>query len=455
MNAMTPPTAPAAVAPSAVVETVVRVFHVLVGNTGALEAAFARLIKRARRIGVTPIAFAWGPTTTRTIRACNGVEVPALDVGGTRQDAKVRVETRRELTLTGVGPVLDGWVFRATLQHLEGGNILRSAPVSDEAERIPTIYRTRGPVCDHCGTDRRRIDTHVLQHITSYRWTQVGSSCLADFLGSDKAGLAASEAEMFFSACALAEDDGEQEESSGSGGKRNGAEGLLSFLVIAASAIRVWGWISGTAARDTESTSTNARIANARFNPFSKERLPESNEADLIRAEAALTWAAEEITASEIERSDYLHNLSIIARSGIVEGRTAGIACSMIAAHDKALGFAAERAAKAARPASMHFGAVKARAVYTLTMTGCTSWDTDYGTTHCYRFSDQVGNVAIWKSSRVIQELAIGGVYLVKGTVKAHGEWKGTKQTQLTRCSVEAVVQAASMPGTEGAKEES
>lgn len=443
MNAMTLPAA-------SVSETVVRVFNVLVENTEALEAAFGRLIKRARRIGVEPIGYAWGATTTKRVWRCNGREVDPTEAPANHEGGQ-RIETRRELTLTGVGPVLDGWSFRATLQHLDGGNILRSAPVSDEAEAIPAIYRTRGPVCDHCRTNRQRIDTHLLQHVTSGRWTQVGSSCLADFLGSDKAGSTASMAEMFFSACALAEDDGEEREGGGGSGRRGGVEGLLGFLVMAASAIRVWGWISGTQARERECESTNSRIANARYNPRSVEKLPVSTDADLARAEAALTWASEEVTDAEIERSDYLHNLRVVARSGIVEGRTTGIACSMIAAHDKAVGFATERAARAAKAPSVHVGTVGKRSVFTLTMLGSSSWETAYGVTHLYRFADADGNNIIWKSSNRIEVLTVGGIFSVKGTVKSHGEFGGKLQTALSRCVVEAVVKA----GTEDAKEES
>ena len=436
---------------SAVTATViVRVFAVHAAKSDALEAALGLLVKRAKRLGVAPLTWTWGPTTTKRVKI-EGLGDPSD--GG---PVPTRLETRRELTLSGESPCLDGWQFRATLQHMDGANILRAVPVSDEAELLPAAYRTRGPMCDHCRTLRQRNDTYVLYHSVSGRWTQVGSSCLADFIGSDKAGILASVAELYGYACALAE-EGEEEESSGAGGAGGrGTEGLLSYLVLAATAVRSWGWISATTAREHEGmTCTRDRIAAAR-SPICKpeNRLPASIEADETRAAAALAWALE-LTDGEVERSDYLWNLRTIARAGIVEYRTNGIACSMIAAHDKAMARETERASRSAKRPSEWFGTVKQRAVYTLELKGVNTWEGTYGYTHMYRFVNSAGNVAIWKSSNLIQELEVGGVYTIKGTVKAHGEWKDIKQTQLTRCTVEGVIKAASMPGTEGAKEES
>lgn len=51
-----------------------------------------------------------------------------------------------------------------------------------------------------------------------------------------------------------------------------------------------------------------------------------------------------------------------------------------------------------------------------------------------YTFEDSCGNVFVWKTSP--KGLEIGHSYKVVGTVKDHNEYKGVKQTVLTRCKV-------------------
>ena len=56
---------------------------------------------------------------------------------------------------------------------------------------------------------------------------------------------------------------------------------------------------------------------------------------------------------------------------------------------------------------------------------------------YIYKFEDENGNVLIWKtaSSKDFEE---GKSYMIKGTVKNHTEYKGIRQTNLTRCRVVA-----------------
>lgn len=62
------------------------------------------------------------------------------------------------------------------------------------------------------------------------------------------------------------------------------------------------------------------------------------------------------------------------------------------------------------------------------------SYDTFYGTTYIHSFEDADGNILVWKTS------AYGGFekdqLKIKGTVKEHSEYRGVKQTVLTRCRV-------------------
>lgn len=53
-----------------------------------------------------------------------------------------------------------------------------------------------------------------------------------------------------------------------------------------------------------------------------------------------------------------------------------------------------------------------------------------------YKFADEAGNTIVWKTSKCY-DLKEGETYIVKGKIKDHNEYKGDKQTVLTRCKIE------------------
>ena len=62
------------------------------------------------------------------------------------------------------------------------------------------------------------------------------------------------------------------------------------------------------------------------------------------------------------------------------------------------------------------------------------AWDTQWGTTYLYEFTTEDGNILIWKTGKWIDENT--EIKSISGTVKAHNEFRGIKQTELTRCKV-------------------
>lgn len=56
-------------------------------------------------------------------------------------------------------------------------------------------------------------------------------------------------------------------------------------------------------------------------------------------------------------------------------------------------------------------------------------------TNYIYIFTDDNGNTIVWKTS-AWQDIDEGQRYAIRGTVKEHNEYKGTKQTILTRCKI-------------------
>ena len=69
-----------------------------------------------------------------------------------------------------------------------------------------------------------------------------------------------------------------------------------------------------------------------------------------------------------------------------------------------------------------------------VTLTGARTMDGYYGTTTIYTF-DFNDNILVWMTS-TSQDIEVGDEVLLTGTVKQHKEFRGVKQTQLSRCKI-------------------
>jgi len=84
---------------------------------------------------------------------------------------------------------------------------------------------------------------------------------------------------------------------------------------------------------------------------------------------------------------------------------------------------------------SEYFGTVGKREIFTLTVIGMKDIESDFGSTTLYMFRDLAGNRAKWFCS-CGTSLGVDVTYTVKATVKAHDEYRGSRQTLLSRLVV-------------------
>lgn len=102
---------------------------------------------------------------------------------------------------------------------------------------------------------------------------------------------------------------------------------------------------------------------------------------------------------------------------------------------------AAENALKASKSTSEYLGKVGEKLEIVVTYIHTASWETEYGgywntqVTNLHTFKDEAGNIIVWKTANYI-EADYGTKMTIKGTVKEHSEYKGIKQTVLTRCKL-------------------
>jgi hypothetical protein len=320
----------------------------------------------------------------------------------------------QQVTVTGEAPTLNGWTVVAAIDHLHGGeaNVIRGD--------APKKYRTAEGNCEHCNHKRARNTTYVL--VQGDRTMQVGSTCLADFTGIHDPIKAAE-------LCGIYHDLGDfDDDGTDRGGGCRSIPALLGYVACAAMSIRTDGWVSKGAAYDGYGTAT-AMIATMLIADRVKP-----TPADIATAEAAIAWARDIDPETE---SDYLHNLRAVCQREAVADQHQGIAASVVAAHTRIQ----EREHEAAiESTSEYFGSVKVRSLYRLRLISVIVIDGHYGISFLHKFRDCAGNVAIWFGSRRAEidgyEIKVGALHYVKGTVKEHSEFKGVKQTTLTRCTI-------------------
>jgi hypothetical protein len=60
-------------------------------------------------------------------------------------------------------------------------------------------------------------------------------------------------------------------------------------------------------------------------------------------------------------------------------------------------------------------------------------FDTQWGVSFIYKFTTTEGDTLVWKTSK---DLDLDNPINIKGTIKDHKEYRGVKETELTRCRV-------------------
>jgi hypothetical protein len=207
------------------------------------------------------------------------------------------------------------------------------------------------------------------------------------------------------------------------GARDEGVFHIVKFLAHTSAIIQKYGWISKNKAYESGEKSTASRVLDNLNDSFL-----EIDAIDLAKAKSATEWA-ESISDEDAEVSDYLHNIRAIARSGMVGYRTCGFAASIISAYERTL------QVKPIYQVSNYVGTVKSRDTFEVVLKRHFTYDSDYGVVHKFLFNDKSGNVIIW-STNTLQNFELNKKYGVKGTVKEHSEYKGVKQTLITRCEI-------------------
>ena len=91
---------------------------------------------------------------------------------------------------------------------------------------------------------------------------------------------------------------------------------------------------------------------------------------------------------------------------------------------------------KALEPVSQWVGNVDEKITVKATYTHRAWYDSKFGTTYIHNFTTADGSLLVWKTSKGNIGFEDGDHVEITATVKEHSEYKGKKQTALTRCKI-------------------
>lgn len=414
-------------------QKVENIFAIPEANMPELRDEMAKLNKRAAKLGTAPL------TITEISNDVVTEKVPAYAIYNERGDILEVLEWREvarnviTVQIDGETPMLNGWRFAATLIHSENGTMINRMP-SFEAEVDLTQYRDADPShCDHCGLDRRRVDTFVVYNAETGETKQVGRQCLKDFLGYNDPLAIAKQLERirdFFANL-----------RSGEGYTMHGPdlEYTVDYLTHVAAMIRLHGWVSRKQAEmsydQVRATSVDAywnMIDYGKKDKFGNKLYEDVTDEDREIAKAAFEW--NQAKWDKESDNEFEGNMAVAFASEWFNTRTKGFVAYGVQAYLKDRTEQLEREAKKDNLPSEWQGEVgKRETFYGLTVTNERTIENEYEmrTSYLYTMIDKFGNVFKWFASR--PALEVGKTYNLKATVKKHDEWKGTKQTVINR----------------------
>lgn len=406
-------------------------------NVAYLEKKADQFNKKSRKLGVSPMEIIYG---------AEGEEVEVLRTysnGNTDEVIHKTVEVKVQYEI----PIIEGWELIATFDNVANpdgsGELVFATTVP--GKDLPYEYHQKTEIhCDHCGINRFRNHSMLMKNVETGEFKEVGSTCVKDFFGWNPKGflwVASVNWSHIETECH------EQEESDfyeyRGQGYRQGLESLTDILTMTVAVIEEEGWVSKGLAYEKGGAST-ADLVSAQLSPYSRRHMKKEERIHPTDEHAELAKKTVEyfagLTEEEIIGNDYLINCNKIAKLNLCPYKLFGYACSMINSYRKHVEKELEIERKKIQfGESDHVGEIKERLKnIEVTCIYKNQFQSDYndGIVTFYVWVDSDDNKLTTYYSGYKWEMEQGEKATIDGTVKAHKEYKGTKQTVLTRVSV-------------------
>jgi len=338
-----------------------------------------------------------------------------------------------DVSVKGEIPKINGWKFVGKLTHDGAGDYVTvlSAPTME----VPKKFRKSKGTCDHCKTARYRKDTFVISK--DGKFMEIGRSCLKDFFPTVNIEWVVS---YFKYVDDMLKSDNFEDYTSERSPKFRPTAGLELILMVTNAVIREDGWMSGTAAKTIMEKNPDVYVSPTSMKVEGDVALKMGlrslyrNEKELV-----LTDKDEEIAPKVINfvrnemygDNDYVYNMKNFFSNDIVDMRYIPFIASAVSAYTRSIEKEAEMKVKKA--VSNYVGTIGEKITADVEVLAAKYVSSYYGSSLLVRMVDDVGNTFTTFYSGYKFEPKVGDKFTIKGTVKAHKEFKGWKNTMLTR----------------------
>jgi hypothetical protein len=386
------------------------------------ENAISKMTRKAAKLGLPAVGY-------NRVEVLDKVRVNKNTGAETHYNAIV-------VDIFGTNAVLEGWRFIASLEHTENGNLVRGY-----FETVDTsIYRNTLQECEHCLVNRQRNLTYIVQNVETGEFKQVGSTCLADFIGTKNAAAVA----LFYASMQSWKDWSTEEDEddnlySGHISRGEVSFSLVDYLAYVNRSIARFGW-KGSNCYGEYNTPTKWDALNEMFhsNEYEKLEAVKLTEEEVNNSKAILD-AVKSSLAEKSNLNDYEWNVSTLINNRMITYNHIGYAASIATMWARIQGWKREQVAKAEGKVSNHVGVVGEK-IYNITVK-LVKWNIYDGgrfMSYIYIFEDASGNKMTWFSSnKILDDGDLNkDIVLAVATVKEHGEFRGVKQTIITRCKI-------------------
>lgn len=415
-------------------------------NVENLEKKFNAAARKIRKINPE-----LEPTMTKsnhTIVLVRKIELRPCDCRSESTVKKVPYEARRvELKIPDeVVFAENNWAFGGSVEPsgVDGKNFVNvNLSGKDLGFIVPTRYFSSNPCsCDYCKTDRKRNKTYLVVNQETGEWKQLGKECLKLFVtGIDIDAIATFES--FIKEAEDVANPGDEFFYS----RRFKFVKVADALALACAVYRERGYLATRDFAGNSNDLCNKNIVQRKLTQkygYDSDFLNISNsvrsEIDEITVKTNTAIAKEdvEVAIEMVKRfpdEPYYNNLKIIVENEYIPLNKLGLLVSIPKAIDryeeeKKMQEEKEKLAKS----SNYIGEIGEKiSVNFISGREVACCETQFGLLHIYEFKDANGNTVVWKSSSG-KDIPESGT--VTGTVKAHEEYDGIKQTVILRAKI-------------------
>lgn len=344
--------------------------------------------------------------------------ITGQDDEGRATESKFHVEYAI-VEIEGETPRLNGWAIHSKVQpsEVKGQNFVFTTKDFSPLEML----RTKPLFCDHCQTKRLKKNSYWIVHEDG-RSMMVGATCLKDFLPSVDVDSLIS----YMNQIAIIEESDWEEEMPPRGEWVYPVKWAVQEAYLS---IKKWGYISKKMNDEDPTKQPTAWD----IDPAKAKRAEMYKDVDLVAVENELANFIPHMMAKSDAGNDFLYNVKLALQQECIKIKMYGYIAAAVNMWIRDLD--AARESQASKP-SQYQGTVGASMTFKgLTITSVMPISGYYGTSYLYMFMDAEGNKFKWFANSELPNKA-GEVVTVRAKVKGHEEYKGSKQTVLTRGKV-------------------